>query len=78
MRLLNRMRHIVQTLHYSYRTEQAYVDRVRRFVLFNGKRHPLQLGAREVGEFLTHLAVVRQAGWTIRNDGATILRSEVG
>ena len=42
------MRHAIRTLHYSYRTEQAYVDWVRRFILFHGKRHPRELGLREV------------------------------
>jgi len=36
-------------LHYSYRTEQAYVDWIRRFILFRGKQHPQNLGARDVG-----------------------------
>ena len=49
VRLLDRVRHVVRTLHYSYRTEQAYVDWVRRFILFHGKRHPLQPRAPEVG-----------------------------
>ena len=48
VRLLDQVRYAVRTLHYSYRTEQAYVDWVRRFVLFHGKRHPVGLGAWEV------------------------------
>jgi len=42
--------------HYSIRTEAAYLDWIRRFILFHGRRHPLDLGAQEVGEFLSHLA----------------------
>ena len=57
VRLLDRLRHCIRTLHYSYRTEQAYVDWARRFILFHGKRHPQELGAVEVGAFLSHLAV---------------------
>ena len=45
--------------HYSIRTESAYVDWIRRFIIFHGKRHPSQLGAAEVTAFLTHLAVER-------------------
>ena len=59
VRLLDRLRHCIRTLHYSYRTEQAYVDWARRFILFHGKRHPQELGALEVGAFLSHLAVER-------------------
>jgi hypothetical protein len=42
--------------HYSIRTEQSYIDWIRRFILFHGKRHPLETGEREVTAFLTHLA----------------------
>lgn len=45
--------------HYSIRTEAAYVDWARRFILFHGKRHPSEMGAVEVTAFLTHLANVR-------------------
>jgi len=42
---------------YSIRTEQAYSDWTKRFILFHGKRHPREMEAREVEAFLTHLAV---------------------
>ena len=58
-RLLDRLRHEVRLRHYALRTEQAYVDWVRRYVLFHGKRHPSEMGGPEVAAFLTHLAVER-------------------
>jgi integron integrase len=42
--------------HYSIRTEQTYIDWIRRFILFHGKRHPLEMREQEVTAFLTHLA----------------------
>ena len=42
----------------SIRTEQAYVDWIRRFILFHNKRHPIEMGATEAEAFLAHLAVV--------------------
>lgn len=45
--------------HYSIRTESSYVDWIKRFIIFNGKRHPNEMGASEVMAFLTHLAVER-------------------
>jgi hypothetical protein len=42
----------------AYRTEQAYIDWIRRFILWSGKRHPREMGAIEVRGFLTHLAHV--------------------
>jgi integron integrase len=56
-RLLDRLRFALRTKHYSYRTEQAYVHWVRRFILHHGKRHPVEMGGSEIEAFLTHLAV---------------------
>lgn len=57
------LRHLVvsavRTLHYSRSTEQAYWHWARQFVLWSGKRHPLELGAPEIGQFLSHLATER-------------------
>jgi integron integrase len=70
---LDRVRHAIRTLHYSYRTEQAYVDWTRRFVLFHGKRHPQELGAREVGDFLSHLAVERRVSASTQTQARSAL-----
>jgi hypothetical protein len=56
-RLLDRLRAAVRLRHYSFRTEECYVAWVRRFILFHGKRHPLEMGAAEINAFLTDLAV---------------------
>ena len=55
--LLDELRGALRSRHYSYRTERSYVDWVVRFVRFHGLRHPRELGAAEVTEFLTYLAV---------------------
>lgn len=59
-KLLDRLRNVLRTKHYSYRTEQAYVDWCRRYILFHNKRHPREMGAREIESFLTHLAIERK------------------
>jgi len=56
-KLLDRVRAAVRLRHYSLRTEDCYVQWVKRFILFHGKRHPADLGAAHVEQFLTHLAV---------------------
>jgi integrase len=56
-RLLQQVRHAVRTRGYSVRTERAYVDWARRFILFHSCRHPVTMGDAEIREFLTHLAV---------------------
>jgi site-specific recombinase XerD len=56
-KLLDQMRDSLRLKHYSYRTEQTYVDWVKRYILFHDKRHPEVMGEHEIAEFLTHLAV---------------------
>jgi len=72
-RLLARLREALRVRHYSLRTERAYVDWVRRFVVFHGKRHPEQLGAVEVQAFLTHLAVERTVSSSTQNQAKAAL-----
>jgi hypothetical protein len=43
--------------HYSIKTEETYVDWIRRFIVFHPKRNPRDMGEEEIGAFLTHLAV---------------------
>jgi integron integrase len=66
-RLLDRVRDKIRLRHYSIRTEQAYVDWIKRFILFHGKRHPEALGAAKVEAFLTHLAVERRVAAATQN-----------
>ncbi|WP_374086420.1 phage integrase N-terminal SAM-like domain-containing protein [Methylomicrobium lacus] len=56
-KLLDQVRDRIRVKHYSIRTEKLYVQWIKRFILFHGKRHPLEMGAVEVEAFLTHLAV---------------------
>ena len=72
-RLLDQMRHALRVRHYSIRTELAYVDWVRRFILFHGKRHPLHMGGPEVHAFLTHLAVARSVASPTQNQAKSAL-----
>jgi len=59
IRLLDRVRNAIRVRQYSQSTERAYVAWVRRFILFNNKRHPSEMGKDEVEAFLTHLVVNR-------------------
>jgi len=59
-KLLDQLRTAIRARHYSPRTERAYVSWVARFILFHKKRHPGQMGPREVERFVTHLATVRR------------------
>ena len=56
-RLREQVREAIRVRHYSLRTEQTYVSWIKRFILFHGKRHPRDMGVREVQQFLSHRAV---------------------
>lgn len=45
--------------HYSLKTEKSYVAWMKRFILFHNKRHPKDMGAAEVEQFLNHLVLKR-------------------
>lgn len=72
-KLLDRVRWHLRVKHYSIRTEQAYVDWIRRFILFHGKRHPETMGEEQVGAFLTHLAVDRHVAASTQNQALSAL-----
>ena len=59
--------------HYSLRTEQTYVDWIRQFILFHGKRHPTDLGEVEISAFLTHLAADRKVAASTQNQALSAL-----
>lgn len=72
-KLLERMRIHLRTRHYSIRTEEAYIDWARRFIVFHGKRHPQEMGAAELEAFLSHLAVDRQVSASTQNQAKAAL-----
>jgi Phage integrase, N-terminal SAM-like domain len=59
--------------HYSIRTEQAYVDWIRRYILFHRKRHPNEMGEKEITDFLTHLAVEKSVAASTQNQAFAAL-----
>ncbi len=71
--LLGEMRDLLRRKHYSIRTEQAYLDWAKRYILFHGKRHPKEMGGAEIGAFLTHLAVQRKVAASTQNQALNAL-----
>ena len=72
-KLLDRVRWHLRVKHYSIRTEQVYVDWIRRFILFHRKRHPNEMGECEITEFLTHLAVNKHVAASTQNQAFAAL-----
>ena len=58
-RLLEQVRGRIRLEHYSIYTEQAYLDRIKRFILFHGKPRPKDMGSQDVEAFFTHFAAHR-------------------
>jgi site-specific recombinase XerD len=73
VRLLDQVREAIRVRRSSYRTEQAYVHWVKRFILFHGKRHPAQMGAAEVTEFLSDLATRRHVSPSTQNQALSAI-----
>ena len=72
-RLLDRVRAAIRARHYSRRTEDAYAAWIRRFIVFHGKRHPSEMGAPEITQFLTWLAVDGKVASSTQNQALSAL-----
>jgi integron integrase len=72
-KLLDQVREIIRTKHYSYRTEQTYVDWIKRFILFHKKRHPREMGAEEVQAYITYLANERRVAASTQNQALSAI-----
>lgn len=72
-RLLDQVRAAIRVRHYSRRTEDTYVHWIRRFILFHAKRHPREMGEREITAFLTYLAVTKNVAASTQNQALSAL-----
>jgi site-specific recombinase XerD len=72
-RLLQRVHEAIRVRYYSRRTEEAYVHWIKRYVIFNGKRHPETMGEAEVTAFLNHLAVERHVAAATQNQALSAI-----
>ena len=72
-KLLDQLRNEIKRRNYSIRTERAYADWVKRFIFYNDKRHPKDMGAPEVQQFLTYLAVERKVSASTQNQALCAL-----
>jgi integrase len=72
-KLFDQVSDIMRRRHYSHRTEQAYINWMRQFILIHQKRHPNEIGAPEVTEFLSHLARSRNVSASTQNQALASL-----
>ena len=71
--LLDDLKTELRIRHYSRRTEESYVGWVRRFILFNEKRHPREMGSPELQAFLAHLAIQQRVSASTQNQALCAL-----
>lgn len=67
MKLLDQVSHVIRKKHYSIRTEQAYLQWIKRFILFHNKRHPKYMGEKEISQYISHLATDRKVASSTQN-----------
>ena len=72
-KLLDRVRSAARPRHLSPRTEEAYWAWIKRFILFHRKRHPSEMGAEEIRQFLSHLAVSGRVAASTQNQALCAL-----
>lgn len=72
-RLMDEVRRVMRLNHYSLRTEQAYIQWIRRFIRFHRLRHPSELGEAEVTEFLSCLASRRHVAASTQNQALSAI-----
>ena len=71
--LLDQMRQVLRLGHYAIKTEANYVMWAKQYILFHGKRHPRDMGAPEIEQFLTHLAMQRHVSASTQNQAMNAL-----
>ena len=72
-KLLDQMRAAIRVRHYSLRTERTYIGWVKHFIRWSGMRHPSDMGAAEVEEFLSMLANQRDVAASTQNQALSAL-----
>jgi len=85
-KLLDQVRAAIRTKHYSYRTGKSYLYWIRRFILHHNKRHPKEMGEKEINEFITYLAVKENVAASTQNQALcaiiflykNIIKKEIG
>jgi len=67
------VRDAIRLKHYAYRTEETYLQWIRRYMIFHNKRHRKEMGKAEIEAFLTHLAVEGQVSASTQNQALSAL-----
>ena len=74
-RLIDQTRNVLRVFHYSIRTEENYIQWIKRVIFFHNKRHPKDMGEKEIRSFLTHLAVDKHVSASTQNQALSAILS---
>jgi site-specific recombinase XerD len=66
-RLLDQVRNTARLRHLSLKTEKAYVNQIKRYILFHGKKHPAEMSEDHIMAYLSYLAVERNVAASTQN-----------
>ncbi len=66
-KLLDQVRNSLRQRNYAYSTEKTYISWIKRYIAFHNMRHPNEMGEKEIGEFLTHLAINKKVSPKTQN-----------
>jgi len=72
-KLLDQLRDAIRAKHYSYRTEQTYIDWCKRYILYHEKRHPAEMGVPEIQAYITYLATDQQVAASTQNQALSAI-----
>ena len=72
-KLLDQVRDAIRVRHYSIRTEEAYIQWIKRYIFFHKKQHPRDMGEAEITAFLSHLAVDKHVSSSTQNQALSAL-----
>jgi integron integrase len=72
-KLLEQVSEALRTKHYAYRTEETYLDWIKRYILFHKKRHPKDMDANEIREFIAYLATERKVATSTQNQALSAI-----
>jgi integron integrase len=72
-KLLDQVRGTLRRRHYAIRTQEAYLNWIKRFILFHNKKHPTEMNTTEIEQFLTHLAVNKHVAPSTQNQALAAL-----
>ena len=72
-KLLDQVRDIIRMKHYSPKTEKTYVGWIKRYILYHDKKHPKEMGVREIEAYLSYLATERKVAAATQNQAFNAL-----